>query len=79
MVVAGLEDAAALPLDRVDQPENNMADESNAAAEIFMGSEVKVSKVAQVVAAGAKCQTGSRFVRLIFAFNTNFTIFTTWC
>lgn len=56
-----------------------MADESNAAAEIFMGSEVKVSKVAQVVAAGAKCQTGSRFVRLIFAYNTNFTILTTWC
>src|ERR1035437_3209814 len=48
MVVAGLEDAAALPLDRVDQPESNMADESNAAARIFMGSEVKDSKVAQV-------------------------------
>ena len=47
-----LDAAAAFPADGVDEPENKRADERSAAEKSFMGSEVKVSKVAQAVASG---------------------------
>jgi hypothetical protein len=47
-----LDAAAAFPADGVDEPENKRADERSAAEKSFMGSEVKVNKVAQAFAAG---------------------------
>jgi hypothetical protein len=48
MVEVEVEDAAAFPVEDVDEPENKMADERSAVEKNFMGSEVKASKVAQV-------------------------------
>ena len=46
-----LEDAATFPADGIDEPENKMADERSAVEKSFMGSEVKGSKLAQVLGA----------------------------
>lgn len=56
-----------------------MADETTAAKRTLIGSDVKVSKVAQVLAAIRNGILANLFVRFIFAICTNFTDFTIWC
>src|SRR5207302_11505640 len=56
-----------------------IADETIAAKRTLIGSDVKVSKVAQVLAAVRNGILADRFIRFIFAVCTNFTNLTTWC
>ena len=58
---------------------NRMADETTAAKRTLIGSDVKVSKVAQVLAAIRNGILADLFIRFTFANCTNFTNFTTWC
>jgi len=56
-----------------------MADERSAARRTLIGSDVKVSKVAQVLAAVGNGIPADLYFRFMFASRTNFITFTTWC
>jgi hypothetical protein len=78
-IVADAGDAGAFPLDELDAPKSNIAEARSAAERSFIRSEVKVSKVAQVLAAVVSCDLAEDYICLLFAKCTNFTIFTIWC
>src|SRR5579864_3382412 len=79
IVAAAPGEAGAFSLDGVDKPKKRMAEERSAAKRTLMGSDVKVSKVAQVLAAVRNGILIDLLIRFIFAICTNFTNFTTWC
>ena len=71
----------AFPPDGADEPRTRMAEERSAAKRTLMGSDVKVSKVAQALAAVGDGESSESVD--IFALHshseTNFTNFTKWC
>jgi hypothetical protein len=75
IVVAAPGEAGAFSPDGVDEPEKRIAEEKRT----LIGSDVKVSKVAQVLAAVRNGILGDLLIRFIFAICTNFTNFTIWC
>jgi hypothetical protein len=79
IVVAAPGEAGAFSPDGVDEPEKRIAEERSAAKRTLIGSDVKVSKVAQVLAAVRNGILGDLLIRFIFAICTNFTNFTIWC
>jgi hypothetical protein len=79
IVAAAPGEAGAFPPNGVDKPKKRMAEERSAAKRTLIGSDVKVSKVAQVLAAVRKGILAHRLIRFIFAACTNFTNFTIWC
>src|SRR5579864_138281 len=79
MVAAAPGEAGAFPPDGVDKPKKKMAEERSAAKRTLIGSDVKVSKVAQVLAAVRKGILVDLLIRFIFAIGTNFTNSTIWC
>src|SRR5437899_6352965 len=79
IVAAAPGEAGAFPPNGVDKPKKRMAEERSAAKRTLIGSDVKVSKVAQVLAAVRNGILADRFIRFIFAVCTNFTNLTTWC
>src|SRR5437899_12485965 len=79
IVAAAPGEAGAFPPNGVDKPKKRMAEERSAAKRTLIGSDVKVSKVAQVLAAFGNGILANLLIRFTFAIRTSFTNFTIWC